>query len=337
MLQSELITAVIWLVGGILVAFLARGILNNYIKKLFERTKTDLDDQIFGIVSAPIFNYVAITGLYFATQALSFFDRYEKVVNGAFFAISALIVAQVINRTLGVLIHSWLAVRSKQDKAPQLIIKIIAVAIYSLALIIILSHFGVQIAPIIAALGVGGLAIGLALKDTLSNIFSGLYIISDKPARVGDYIELQGGKIAGFVEDIGWRTTKIKTRRNDVIVIPNSQLAESVITNYDLIEKESSFTVECGVAYESNLEKIEKVTLEVAKKIQQTIEVAVKGHEPVVRFREFGDSNINFIVVLRAKNYIDKGRITHEFIKALKKRFDEEKIEISYPVRKIIK
>ncbi|MBU4339123.1 mechanosensitive ion channel family protein [Patescibacteria group bacterium] len=153
-------------------------------------------------------------------------------------------------------------------------------------------------------------------------------MISDKPFNVGDFVELEGG-VSGFIEDIGWRSTRIKTMANNIVIIPNSKLAESVITNNSLPEKEMGVLVQCGVGYGSNLEKVEKVTIDVAGKIQKTVPGAVKDFEPFMRYYAFGDSNIDFSIILRVETFTGKYLITHELIKALKKRYDEENIEIS--------
>ena len=175
---------------------------------------------------------------------------------------------------------------------------------------------------------------GLALQDTLSNLFAGLHIITDQPVNVGDYIEIESG-ISGYVEDIGWRSTRVRTLPNTLVIVPNSKLAESVIINNSLPVLEMSAVVQCGVAYGSDLEKVERVTLDVAKEIQKTIPGAVETFEPVIRYHTFGDSNINFSVILRVMEPVAKYVVTHEFIKALVKRYDTEGIEISWPVRKI--
>ncbi|MFX1503315.1 MAG: mechanosensitive ion channel family protein, partial [Promethearchaeota archaeon] len=180
----------------------------------------------------------------------------------------------------------------------------------------------------------GALAIGLALQSTLSNFFAGVHILSDKPIRVGDFIELDENT-SGTVEDIGWRSTRIRMLTDNLLIIPNGKLAESNIINYSMPKQDLSIWIPCGVSYESDLKKVERVSLEVAKEIQNTVPGAVKDFEPQFRYREFGDSNINFITIIRIEEPIKRFIVRNEFIKALKERFDKEKIEISWPIRKI--
>jgi small-conductance mechanosensitive channel len=193
---------------------------------------------------------------------------------------------------------------------------------------------GVEVTTLVAAMGIGGLAVALALQDTLSEFFAGAHIILDRPIKIGDYIELDSGD-KGTVIDIGWRSTKIRNYQNNMVVIPNSKLASSKIINYFSPDQQVGFTVDCGVGYGEDLAKVEKVTLDVAKKVIRSLGVGAKNFEPVMRYQEFGDSNINFKVIMRVKSYPDQFLVKHEFMKELKKRYDREGIEISWPIRKV--
>jgi small-conductance mechanosensitive channel len=199
---------------------------------------------------------------------------------------------------------------------------------------VILGYFKVDITPMIAGVGLGAVVIGLALQSTLNNFFAGVHILSDKPIRVKDFIELDKDTY-GIVEDIGWRSTRIRLLTDNLLIIPNGKLAESNIINYSMPKQDFSIWIPCGVAYESDLKKVEKVSLEVAKQIQQNFTGAVKDYEPIFRYREFSDSNINFTTILRVEEPMARFAVRNEFIKALKERFDKENIEISWPIRKI--
>jgi small-conductance mechanosensitive channel len=229
---------------------------------------------------------------------------------------------------------SYLKIKRGFERPPKLINLTISIVIFVIAIVVILGYFKFDITPLIAGVGLGALAIGLALQSTLSNFFAGMHLVSDRPINVGDFIELDENT-SGNVEDIGWRSTRIKTLADNLLVIPNSKLAESNITNYSLPKQELSLWIPCGVAYESDLDKVEKVTLEVAREIQETVDGAVKDFEPGFRFKEFDDSNINFNTILRISEPLKKFQVRHEFIKKLKERFDKEDIEISWPIRKI--
>jgi small-conductance mechanosensitive channel len=206
--------------------------------------------------------------------------------------------------------------------------------ILSLGALILLSTLGVSITPIIASLGITSLAVALALQPTLENFFSGVQLVIDKPIRVGDFIELDSGE-QGFVEQIGWRSTWVRMLPNNTVIIPNSTLCNSKIINYYYPEKELSVPVEVGVHYNSDLEHVEKITLEVAKEILKSHKWGVESYEPFVVFHTFADSSINFTVMLRAEEYFNRFFIKSAFIKALHKRYAEEGINIPYPIRAI--
>ena len=221
------------------------------------------------------------------------------------------------------------------DTLMPLMRKIINAFILFGALMMILGLYGIEITPLLAGMGIGGLAIAMALQPSLSNLFSGIFTISDKVLGVGDYIELDNG-ISGTVKEVGWRSCKIQTWDNNIVVIPNSKLSDSTVLNYNAPHEEISVLVPVGVGYNSDLDRVEKITVDVAKAVMKKTPGAKKDYDPVIRYYEFGDSNINFNVIMRVKKRSDKFLLTHEFIKALKKRYDKEGIDISYPVRKVI-
>jgi small-conductance mechanosensitive channel len=204
------------------------------------------------------------------------------------------------------------------------------------AALVVLRRFNISITPFLTTLGISGIVLGLALQNTFANFFAGIHLISDKPIRVGDFIEVDGG-VSGYVMDIGWRSTRIMKMSNNVIIIPNAKIAESVITNNSLPDNRLSAVVECSVSYKSDLKKVEKAVLDVAKRIQGSVPGAVKDYLPSMGYISFGDYGIKFTVAFQAERFSDKFAITHEFIKALKERFDREKIELSIPVRRVIR
>jgi len=355
LLASQYFIALVIFLASIIFAKVFHYILKTYVKKITERTKSDLDDFLLQAATRPMYLLIIFIGAYFAIKQLSEIQPVVAVVDNAFLIIIAFTVSYLTSRILGVLITHWLHVQKTYEQTPKLINKVVSVVIFLIAILIIMAYFKVEITPLVATLGLGGLAVGLALQDTLSNFFAGLHIITDRPINVGDYIEVDGSggtaSVAGVVEDISWRSTRIRTPQNTLIIVPNAKLAGSVIMNasqqesihgarldYGIDapqERGVSLAVDCGVAYGSDLKKVEKIVLEVAGKLQETATDAVRGFKPVMRFREFGESNINFYTVLRIEKYTSRFMVRHEFIKALKERFDREKIEISWPVRKV--
>lgn len=211
---------------------------------------------------------------------------------------------------------------------------LVKLLILCIGALVLCGVLGIPITPIIASLGIGSLAVALALQPTLENFFSGIQLIADKPIRVGDFIELESGE-QGFVDKIGWRSTWIKMLPNNMVVMPNSLLSQSKLINYFYPEKELSVPVEVGVHYSSDLEKVEQITLDVARHILKTHKWGVPDYETFVVFHTFDSSSINFTVMLRTREYFNRFFIKSEFIKALHKRYAEEGIVIPYPIRAI--
>ncbi len=328
-LQNENFLFIPILLGTIIAAAVFDFGLRKYFKS---RKDFAFDKSILKIIKKPLSFLIIITGIYFALGSLSVIDPYQNIIDKIFFILIVLAVSALVSGFTSYFIGHWLKVQKKYEKTPQLLNKIITVIVYVLALLVILSYFKIEMTPIVATLGLGSLAVGLALQSTLANFISGLHIISDRPFKVGDFVELEQN-VSGYVEDIGWRSTKLRTLPNAIVIITNAKLAESTIKNISLPQKETAVFIDCGVSYDSDLEKVEKVVLDVANHIQKNVEGAIKSFEPKLRFHAFGDSNINFKVILRTEKFEDNYTVKSEFIKSLKKRFDEEKIEISWPVR----
>jgi small-conductance mechanosensitive channel len=213
----------------------------------------------------------------------------------------------------------------------SIIRNIIKIVLFSIIILIILNVFGIAIAPILATLGVGGLAVALALQDTLADFFAGFYLIALQQVRIGNYIELDTGE-KGYVEDINWRNTQIRVLANNLILIPNAKIMKAKITNYDLPSQDMSALVQVGVHYASDLEFVEKITVEVAKDVLQTVDGGVRDFEPFIRYHTFANSSINFSVILRVTDFVSQYLIIHEFIKQLQKRYKQENIVIPFPI-----
>ena len=198
----------------------------------------------------------------------------------------------------------------------------------------ILHAMGVPITPVLTALGVGGLAVALALQDTLANLFSGFYLTMTRQIRVGDYIKLDSGQ-EGYVQDIGWRATMIRMLPNNMVLVPNQKLGQAILINYYLPSRDLAVMVEVGVSYDSDLEHVERVTCEVGAEVMRTVTGGVPDFEPLIRYHTFGEYSIRFTVVLRAKEFVDQYLITHQFLKKLHVRYRQERITIPFPTRTV--
>jgi len=236
-------------------------------------------------------------------------------------------------------IFTWyeheLAVKTKtdfDDKYLHIIRRAINILILVMSMLILLHHLGIQISPLLAGLGIGGLAVALALQDSLGNFFAGFYTMTERAIKIGDYIETDSG-VKGFVKDINWRTTKIQMMNNNMIIMPNSKLSQSIVTNFNSPDNRFSLLVPVGVSYDSDMDKVEKVAIKAAKEVLKELNELPKDSDPLVRYDMFADSSINLNVILRLKNYQNRWVVKHEFMKRLKKEFDKNKIEIPFPQR----
>ncbi len=197
-----------------------------------------------------------------------------------------------------------------------------------------MDSFGVSITPVLASLGVGSLAVALALQPTLENLFSGIQLVMDKPIKVGHFVKLESGE-EGYVYKIGWRSTWVRMLPNNVVVIPNKVIVDAKVINYYYPQKELAVLVQVGVHYDSDLEQVERVTIEVGKETLKEVEGGVEDFDPFIRYHTFDNFSINFSVILRAKEFVDNYLIKHEFIKRLHKRYAKEGITIPYPINAI--
>lgn len=216
----------------------------------------------------------------------------------------------------------------------SLISNLAKITVLGLGILIVLQTLGVQITPIVTSLGVVGLAVGLALQDTLANLFSGFYLIISKQIRTGDYIKLDDG-YEGYITDITWRNTNIKEIKNNIIIVPNSRLASTIFTNYHLPVKAITLTMDIGIGYQSDLEQVERVTREVAKEVMQEIAPQLIENEPTIRFHTFNDFSIDFRLSMRVNEYFDQHIGKHLLIKKLHQRYQQEGIEIPFPIRDV--
>ena len=316
-------------------------LFRKFAKKITEKTKITLDDIIYERTSTPLKLIVFYLSFIIAVIAGGIELRlYTYSLWDLVSIIGILLGAFLINRIVLSLLDWYretkvLAGEIKfYEEFFPILRRLSWLVVYSIAAIIALDRLGIEIAPLIAGLGIAGLAVALALQESLSNLFAGVYIAADRPIRVGDYIELEDGK-AGFVEEIGWRSTRIRMLANNIIIIPNSKLAQSVITNYSLPKNEMGLVLPVDVAYGSDPEKVERVLKQAAKNVLKRTPGAVKDFEPFVRFLEFGEFALKFKVILRVKTYVDKFLVTHEFNKEVVKQFKKHKIEIPFPTRTV--
>lgn len=318
----------------LIVAFTLRYLLLRYVGRLAEKSETRWDDAFVAALRTPLTLNILASAGWVCIQYLRLPPDWNQTIDqltrvGLIFAL-ILFVDRFLRESVGI----YQKRLDEMNLTQGLVRALLRLAVLILGTLVLLDTLHISITPLLASLGVASLAVGLALQGTLSNLFAGIQLISTRPIRVGDFIRLQSGE-EGYVSEIGWRDTRIRMLPNNLVIVPNSKLAESVITNYDLPEKELAVLVQVGVGYKSDLARVEKVTIEVAQDIQRTVEGGVRGFEPIMRYHTFDSSSINFTVAMRAQHFVDQILMKHEFIKRLHARYQQEGIDISWPLRTV--
>lgn len=316
------------------LGYVLRKIIFIRLTRWGTKTKSQIDDIIISSMKGPFIIWFLMLGIYFALGSSKLPENLAHIINRTLLVLGIFSITFVLANITSKLIKIYSAKIKTVLPVTSLTQNISRIIIFGIGILIILHSLGISITPILATLGVGGLAVALALQDTISNLFAGFHIIIAKQIRVGDYIKLESGE-EGYVTDINWRTTKIKMLPNNVVLVPNDKLTKAIITNYYLPDKEMAVLVNLGVHYNSDLNKAEKVTVEVAREVMKEIPGGVPEFEPFIRYHTFADFSINFTVILRAKEFVDQYLIKHEFIKRLHERYAKEGIVIPYPIRAI--
>lgn len=327
---SELHTYILPLaivLASILLGWIAEKIVIRQLVRLAEKTTWKGDDILISSLKGMVLATAILIGIYAALMNIqikyNIMANIHKLFNSIIILMLTIMAARIV---VGFVSES----SSKVDKifpASSILRNIIRIVVFVIGGLLILNNIGISITPILTALGVGGLAVALALQPTLSNLFSGIQIIASKQLQPGQYISLTSGE-EGYVEDITWRHTAIKTATNNTHIIPNSKISEAILTNYYKPSKDLLFLVPAKVAFNSDLETVEKLVIEVASKVCSNNAGAQKGFAPLVRFAKFGDTGIEFNIVLKVNEYNDQFPLRHELIKELNKVFKEKGIEV---------
>ena len=344
------LSELLFLPACILIASLTIGIMiNRVLTQRIDRTLKTEEGSVKSIFlhamrGIPI-NFCLMSGLYWIVNTSQLPDGLAKIFSYVLFTVIVFTLTRVFERALSGIISVKLS--GTGDAASSTLLNtILKTAVYASGVLIILQYYGISVAPILTAMGVGGMAVALGLQETLANIFAGLQLIISKQVRINDYIKLSSGE-EGRVTDITWRlTTIMPPSEGNVVVIPNKNIAGAITTNYSRPRNDIIITVPIGVGYESDLEQVERVTLDVALDVQKRVDnyepmLDINGIDrnplkPAVRFHTFGDSSIDFNVFLHAHQFDVQYLMKHEFIKGITKRYREEGINIPFPIRTIV-
>lgn len=335
---GEVIVSIFVFLITIILGWVVYIFFEKYVKKLAEKTKTKLDDLIIENIKMPVYLLILVVGIYFAVTSLSIVRRYDIYVDAVFKVIEILLVAFAISRVLNVLIGWYAEKREKRGKeiSRHLLLvlkKMIQGTIALFAFLAILSAFHVDLSSVVIGLGVGGLAIGLALQNILGDIFSAFTIYFDRPFEVGDFIVL--GEYMGTVKKIGIKSTRIELLQGEELVVSNRELINREIRNFKKMKRRRvSFTI--GVTYDTPLEKLKKIP-DIIREIIDPEKLPDVDQLERVHFKEFGPYSLNFEIVyyLKTRDYI-KYMDTQQAINfKIKEAFEKEGIEMAFPTQTI--
>ncbi len=327
-LLSLLVIAVAYVGGKI-----AARIFATQVGALIRRTSSRWDDEVVEAVARRIPFWTVLVGVYVAAGFWTLTPNAAITINKGLYVVAAASLTFLASEVLSKLVRTPGQTIDTGLPTTTLTENLIRIVVVTIGLLVILRGLGLEITPILTALGVGGLAVALALQDTLANLFAGFYLTVAKQIRIGDYIRLSSGE-EGYLVDIDWRASRLRELSNNTVLVPNAKLSQSIVTNYHLPDQELAVVIEASVDYASDLDRVEEITTAVARDVMRTVPGGVPGFEPFVRYHTLGDPGIGFSVILRAQEFVDQQLLKHEFVKRLHQRFKSEGVAI--PIKSLV-
>ncbi|MDZ4169258.1 MAG: mechanosensitive ion channel family protein [Coriobacteriia bacterium] len=315
---------------AVFIACVAAGLLADYLlmRVVTARAKaagsSTLAQLAAGLRGAPT-AIGALVGLWALERMLQLDPAMRRTFDRAFVSLAIVVVTAFSARIASRVVR---AVTEREDvplPSGSIFVNLTRAAIWLIGIISLLGTLGVSVAPLVTALGVGGLAVGLALQPTLENVFSGVQLLASRQIKPGDFIRLETGE-EGTVLDVTWRNTLVQQPTNDIAIVPNSVLARATVVNYSTV---GEFVLVVPVAFASagDPDAVERIALEVAREVIAECEGAVKCSEPGARFADLTPPAAVLNVSLRCRTYPERIGVRHEFIRRLARRFSEEGIQ----------
>lgn len=331
---GRVLVGAVVVVSAVVLGIALRMLLKRLIRRA-ENTKWVWDDLLARLLCDLAVVLTTVAGLWAAVLIVRFQPGTRQVIGSILVSVIILAVTLASARLAAGVVTSIVLARSGVAQSVTIFANITRAVVLVVGVLVLLQSMGLSITPMLTALGVGGLAVALALQDTLANLFAGVHILASKTVVPGDFVRLSTGE-EGSVVDINWRKTTIQTLADNLVVIPNARFADAILTNFHGPDPDMSVLIQAKVGYESDLAHVEKVAIEVGREVMTQVEGGVPDHEPLVRFHTFGESSIDFTVILRVRQFADQFVVKHEFIKRLHARFREEGIQIPLPTRKLL-
>lgn len=325
------------ILGGVWFAlsFLISHLFDHYVRRWAGKAKTRFDKILIDALHGPLLFFLLLIGARVILNGVAISGKMARFADVMTSLATAFVVIFAAIKFYGGVLAEY-GQRYEPIKPSLGILNLLGKAlIVMIGLLITLDSLSISITPLLTTLGIGGLAVALAFKDTLANFFAGLYVLADRPIRVGDFVKIEGGP-EGYVEGIGWRSTRIRTLANNIAILPNSKVSESMITNYFLPDRRVSLLLPISVSFRSDPRKTESILLEEAAQACQDIDGLLSDPPPSVRFIPgFGESSLNFTLICQVREFVDQYFVQHELRHRIFARFQKEGIEIPYPQRTV--
>lgn len=321
--------------GSFVVLAAIRFALFKLLRHWSTKTPTHVDNIIVSSFSLPSWYWCLAVSLSIGIAISDTPARYARYIHLTIDVLIVLSITLAVANLTGRLFVNYVKTSDLPIPPTGLMHGVIKGTVIVIGCLVVLNMLGISITPLITALGVGGLAVALALQDTLANLFSGIHILLEKSVRIGDFVKLESGE-EGYVEDITWRTTRVRMLPNNMVIIPNSKLAKSIVTNYCLPEKRLSLLIPVSVSYSCDPAAVEEVLIDEAKRSVGDIPGLLGDPGPFVRFIPgFGESSLDFTLICQVGEFVDQYPAQHELRKRIFARFKAEGIEIPFPQRTV--
>ncbi|MGA3281635.1 MAG: mechanosensitive ion channel family protein [Smithella sp.] len=333
MIKKMLLPAII-IVAGFLAGVIFEKLILRKIKKLSSKTNWESNEIFINALHGTTTILFLVASISLALESTELSPHILNLIHKVLLVLVIFFVTVVLSKISVGFVNVYSKKVDGAFTSTSIFTNITRILVFVIGILIIFQYLGISTVHILTVLGVGGLAVALALQDTLSNLFAGIQVLASGQLKPGHYLRLTSGE-EGHITDITWRYTTIISLQNNTVIVPNSKLASAIVTDFSIPGEVISTSIEVGVSYDSDLEKVEKVTTEVAREVLKETGAGVPEFEPSVTYKKFGDSGINMDVNFRVKKFVDQYTVKHEFIKRLHKRYREEGIEIPFPVRTV--
>lgn len=334
---NSILVSIIIILSSLIIARIFLFFTEKVVERLTRKTKTKIDDLIVEKTKKPFYLLMIFFGLRISLIPLFIPQIIETILIEIIYSVIIIILFFIIGRSFNVVIDEWgkeFAKKTKSNTDDQLISlfhKFVNAFFIIMAIIFVLQAWGIKVTPFLASLGIAGIAIGFALQNTIANIFGGVQLIIDKTMEVNDVIKV-GNDIFGTVEDIGIRSTRIKTFDNEMLIVPNGFLANQTIQNFAQPEEKVRVLIDFGVDYSSDPKKVKKIVVDVLKKTKSIL----KNPEPNILFIDMADFSLKFRAVFWVSSYKDRINIKSEAVGEIYNALKKNKITIPYPTRTVI-